>query len=83
MCRRISQVKDLLARTFSRAASILSSSETTLFNCRVWRSGEEGGVESDKEGDGVVDCSLIFIADLEMLTSFFESESQSKYSEYW
>ena len=52
-------MKALLASTFKRAASSLSSSETA-FRCSGWISGEEGDVELDKEGDEVADCSLIF-----------------------
>jgi hypothetical protein len=62
-------VKALLASSFRRAASSLSSSETA-FKCGVWISVEEGEVELGKVGDDVADCSLIFCADLEMLTSF-------------
>lgn len=54
-------MKALLACAFRRAASVLSSSETG-FNWSVWISGdekEERGLGSDKEGDDVVDCSLI------------------------
>ena len=52
-------MKALLASSFRRAASSLSSSETA-FKCSAWISGDEGEVELDKEGDDVADCSLIF-----------------------
>lgn len=57
--RSISQMKALLASVFRRAAWALSSSETAF---------EEEGDLGDV--DDVVDCSLIFIADLEMLKLF-------------